>query len=202
MPPRDPPVQITTFVFKLTIIGSDMRRHPFLGTAVVVGASRSAARHKVEREEERSAQMQQQADREAAQGRYEEEERDRRTQLAIDEALAKERSKKEQQLAIDAAVAKERSFNEQAVRATPYAGRGQGVDGGTEKSSVIVQTVDTGANARPNSVVNADKSKLETTRKREIEQFGDSSQFPLLIFVGWKESTMGRLRNFLPASRC
>jgi hypothetical protein len=85
------------------------RRRPVLGAAVVYGASKSAARHEAEKQGQRNAEMQMAAERGADKKRREEEERDRRTQLAIDEALAKERSKNEQKLAVDAAVARERS---------------------------------------------------------------------------------------------
>ncbi|KAL5371813.1 hypothetical protein DPSP01_013994 [Paraphaeosphaeria sporulosa] len=71
------------------------RRRPLLGAALVVGASRSAARHEVEREAQRSAEMQWAAEKAAVDKRREEEERDRRTQLALDEAIAKERQRTE-----------------------------------------------------------------------------------------------------------
>jgi hypothetical protein len=69
-------------------------------------APRSAARHEVEKQGQRNAQIQMAAERNAKKKRHEKEERDRRTQLAIDEALAKERSKNEQKLAVDAAAAR------------------------------------------------------------------------------------------------
>lgn len=67
------------------------RRRPILGAAVLVGASRSAARHEVERQAERDAQVQMAADRSAEKRLLEEKERERRTQMAIEEAMAKER---------------------------------------------------------------------------------------------------------------
>jgi hypothetical protein len=72
------------------------RGRPLLGAAVVVGASRSAARHEVAKQEQRNSEMQRAADSEAERKRREEEERDRRTQQAIDEAIEKERSRTEQ----------------------------------------------------------------------------------------------------------
>jgi len=80
------------------------RRSPLLGAAVVIGASRSAARREVSKQElmqeERNAEIQrsnEEVRREAERKRYEEEEQKRRTQLAIDEAIAKERARTEQQ---------------------------------------------------------------------------------------------------------
>ncbi|KFY28070.1 hypothetical protein V491_00642 [Pseudogymnoascus sp. VKM F-3775] len=70
-----------------------MFRRPVLGAALVYGASRSAARHEVEEQNQRSVEAQLSADRAAEKQRFEEEQRERRTQLAIDEAIAKERSK-------------------------------------------------------------------------------------------------------------
>ena len=69
---------------------------PLLGAAVVVGASRSAAKHEVQKQEQRNLEMQVAADKAAEKERREEEERDRRTQLAIDEAFRKERNSAEQ----------------------------------------------------------------------------------------------------------
>jgi hypothetical protein len=66
---------------------------PLLGAAVVIGASRSAAKHEVAKQEQRNSEMQRAADREAERKRREDEERDRRTQLAFDEAIEKERSR-------------------------------------------------------------------------------------------------------------
>lgn len=69
---------------------------PLLKAAVVVGASKSAAKHEVQKQEQRNLEMQRAADKAAEKERREEEERDRRTQLAIDEALQKERKRAEQ----------------------------------------------------------------------------------------------------------
>jgi len=78
------------------------RRRPLLGAAVVVGASRSAARREVQRQNESTAaaQAQQldQQERAEAKRQRDEAEQDRRTKLAIEEALAKERSKTEEAL--------------------------------------------------------------------------------------------------------
>jgi rubrerythrin len=65
------------------------RRRPLLGTAVVVAASRSAARHEVASQNQAAsmAEMQRRAD---------QAEQDRRTQLAIDDALMAERKKNEE----------------------------------------------------------------------------------------------------------
>jgi hypothetical protein len=69
---------------------------PILGTALVVGASRSAARREVQRQGESTAAMQaqmlDQQDREEAKRRRDEEDQDKRTQLAIEAALAKDRA--------------------------------------------------------------------------------------------------------------
>lgn len=62
---------------------------------MLVGASRSAARHEVERQAERDAQARIAADRSAEKRLLEEKERERRTQMAIEEALAKERARTE-----------------------------------------------------------------------------------------------------------
>jgi len=70
-----------------------MFRRPLLGAAVVYGVSRSAARRGVEEQEQRNAEARISAEKAAEQWRREEEERERRTQFAIDEAIAKERSK-------------------------------------------------------------------------------------------------------------
>ncbi|KAH7112212.1 hypothetical protein B0J11DRAFT_619797 [Dendryphion nanum] len=69
------------------------RRRPILGAALLVGASRSAARNEVEKQAQRSAETQMAAERAVDKSRREEEERERRTQLAIDEAIARERSR-------------------------------------------------------------------------------------------------------------
>src|SRR6187402_1962192 len=63
------------------------RRAPILGAAVVIGASRNAARREV-------AMQSQAASNAELQRRLAQEEQDRRTQQAIDEALAKERAEK------------------------------------------------------------------------------------------------------------
>lgn len=86
------------------------RRRPLLGAAVVVGASRSAAKHEVQQAQlaasnqqqaqwERDRQIQLAADeavekhkREEEMKRREEEERQRQTQAAIDIAILKDRS--------------------------------------------------------------------------------------------------------------
>jgi hypothetical protein len=75
------------------------RRTPLLGAAVIagtVGASRSAARSEVAKQEQRNREIQDAADRNEEMRRREEEERDRKTQLAIDEAIRKERSRTEE----------------------------------------------------------------------------------------------------------
>ncbi|MCJ1339115.1 hypothetical protein MMC09_004404 [Bachmanniomyces sp. S44760] len=80
------------------------RGHPLLAGAVVVGASRSAARHEVSAQSQRDAEAQRSAERNQRednqrralaneQSRFEEQERERRTKLAIDEAIAIERSR-------------------------------------------------------------------------------------------------------------
>lgn len=82
------------------------RRRPILGAAVVVGASRSAARREVQNQAERTAQAQaqqsqmqalqyEQEERAEAKRRREVEEENKRTQLAIEAALAKEKSRHE-----------------------------------------------------------------------------------------------------------
>ncbi|KAG0647289.1 hypothetical protein D0Z07_6940 [Hyphodiscus hymeniophilus] len=75
--------------------GPGRRGAPLLGAAVVIGASRSAARHEVARQGAASQQAQYAADTAAERKQREEEENTRRTQLAIDEAIAKERSRNE-----------------------------------------------------------------------------------------------------------
>lgn len=107
------------------------RRRPLLGAAVVVGASRSAARHEVERQAQRNAEMQLAADRAADKQRREEDERDRRTQLAIDEAIAKERSRTNQAEEVPPytkAITRERGINDQTEQMPSYTGYGHGVD--------------------------------------------------------------------------
>ena len=63
-----------------------------LGTAAIVGASRSSARHEVARQEQYNQNNQMANELR----RRDEEERERRTQAAIDEAIAKERQRVEQ----------------------------------------------------------------------------------------------------------
>jgi hypothetical protein len=65
------------------------RRAPILGTAVVIGASRAAARREV-------AYQNLAANAAETQRRADQIEQDRRTQLAIDEAIAAERRKNEE----------------------------------------------------------------------------------------------------------
>lgn len=68
------------------------RRRPLLATAVVIGASRSAARREVA-----SQTQQQQYNQMAGELQMrDEEDRERRTQAAIDDAIAKERLRNEQ----------------------------------------------------------------------------------------------------------
>ncbi|KAI5197923.1 hypothetical protein AUEXF2481DRAFT_516600 [Aureobasidium subglaciale EXF-2481] len=62
------------------------RRRPLLGAALVVGASRSAARNEVEKQAAREAEARLAADTR----RREEEERAMRTQRAIDESIARQ----------------------------------------------------------------------------------------------------------------
>ncbi|KAH6684753.1 hypothetical protein B0J14DRAFT_18556 [Halenospora varia] len=69
------------------------RRRPLLGAAVVMGASRSAAKHEVAKQEQVNRQMQQTADREALEKKLEREETERRTQQAIDNAIEEERKR-------------------------------------------------------------------------------------------------------------
>lgn len=69
------------------------RRRPILGAAVLVGASRSAARHEVKKQGQQNSEMEMAAERAADQKIREEAEMERRTQLAIDEAIIKERSR-------------------------------------------------------------------------------------------------------------
>lgn len=69
------------------------RRHPLLGAAVVVGTSRSVARHEVAQQTQAQAQRDQDIRYAEDQKRREQEETSRRTQLAIDESLAKERER-------------------------------------------------------------------------------------------------------------
>lgn len=80
-----------------------MPRRPLLATAVVVGASRSAARREVEQQKMRDAEIQ----REAERSRTEEQRREAQTQMAINEAVRQETERQQQrsQLATNQAVA-------------------------------------------------------------------------------------------------
>ena len=76
-----------------------MRRHghgrPLLGAAVLVGASRSAAKHEVAKQAQLASEAERSAQRAAEAQRREEEKNDRRTQQAINEAIEKERRRNE-----------------------------------------------------------------------------------------------------------
>lgn len=63
------------------------RRRPILGTAVVVGASRAAARHEVQKQELMEAQREEDIQRQIELRRREDEEQEQRTQRAVDEAM-------------------------------------------------------------------------------------------------------------------
>ncbi|UPL02836.1 hypothetical protein LCI18_013770 [Fusarium solani-melongenae] len=65
------------------------RRRPILGAAVVVGASRAAARHEVERQAVMNTQRELEIQREVELRRRNEEEQERRMQRAVDEAIQK-----------------------------------------------------------------------------------------------------------------
>ncbi|KAJ4202408.1 hypothetical protein FSOLCH5_008627 [Fusarium solani] len=65
------------------------RRRPILGAAVVVGASRAAARHEVERQAVVDTQRELEIQREVELRRRNEEEQERRMQRAVDEAIQK-----------------------------------------------------------------------------------------------------------------
>lgn len=78
------------------------RGRPLLATAVVVGASRSAARHEVASQNQQATQQQQARDVEAEKKRREEDERALRTQLAIDDAIGKERTRSAQMMPVPA----------------------------------------------------------------------------------------------------
>ncbi|KAF4332398.1 hypothetical protein FBEOM_13811 [Fusarium beomiforme] len=65
------------------------RRRPILGAAVVVGASRAAARHEVRKQELIATEREGEIQREVELRRREEEEEERRTQRAVDEAMKK-----------------------------------------------------------------------------------------------------------------
>ncbi|KAH8906506.1 hypothetical protein BR93DRAFT_998788 [Coniochaeta sp. PMI_546] len=63
------------------------RRRPILGAAVLVGASRSAARHEVQHQAVMQSQREIEIQREVDMRRREDEEQERRTQRAVDEAV-------------------------------------------------------------------------------------------------------------------
>ncbi|KAF4416174.1 hypothetical protein F53441_14561, partial [Fusarium austroafricanum] len=65
------------------------RRRPILGAAVVVGASRAAARHEVREQELMATEREAEIQRGIELRRREEEEEERRTQRAVDEAMKK-----------------------------------------------------------------------------------------------------------------
>ncbi|KAH6609301.1 hypothetical protein Trco_002647 [Trichoderma cornu-damae] len=65
------------------------RRRPVLGAAVLVGASRAAARHEVERQAVMDSQREMEIQREVEARRRQEAELDQRTQRAVDEAMKK-----------------------------------------------------------------------------------------------------------------
>src|SRR5277367_6294014 len=100
---------------------------PILGAAVVVAASKSAAKHEVENQAQRNMEAQVAAGRAADKQRREEEERDRRTQLAIDEAIQKERSRVELTEAkqdYSQATTAQTGRRDHTDNATPYSGYG------------------------------------------------------------------------------
>lgn len=65
------------------------RRRPILGAAVVVGASRAAARHEVRKQGTLEAQREMEIQREVELRRRQEEEQELRTQRAVEEAMKK-----------------------------------------------------------------------------------------------------------------
>ncbi|CAG7561946.1 unnamed protein product [Fusarium equiseti] len=65
------------------------RRRPILGAAVVVGASRAAAKHEVRKQELAAAERDREIQREIELRRYEDERQEQRTQRAVDEAMKK-----------------------------------------------------------------------------------------------------------------
>ncbi|KAH7111167.1 hypothetical protein B0J13DRAFT_516338 [Dactylonectria estremocensis] len=65
------------------------RRRPVLGAAVLVGASRAAARHEVQKQVVMDSQREIQVEREVEARRMQEEEQERRTQRAVEEAMKK-----------------------------------------------------------------------------------------------------------------
>jgi hypothetical protein len=88
-----------------------------------VAASKSAARHEVENQAQRNLEAQVAAGRAADKQKREEEERDRRTQLAIDEAIQKERSRielTEAQQDYSEATTAQTGRRDRTDNATPY----------------------------------------------------------------------------------
>jgi len=65
------------------------RRRPILGAAVVVGASRAAAKHEVRKQELAATEREREIQREIELRRYEDERQEQRTQRAVDEAMRK-----------------------------------------------------------------------------------------------------------------
>ncbi|KAL6409810.1 hypothetical protein AUP68_06208 [Ilyonectria robusta] len=65
------------------------RRRPILGAAVVVGASRAAAKHEVRKQADMESQREMEMEREFEARRIREEEQELRTQRAVDEAMKK-----------------------------------------------------------------------------------------------------------------
>ncbi|KAH7141765.1 hypothetical protein EDB81DRAFT_653629 [Dactylonectria macrodidyma] len=65
------------------------RRRPVLGAAVLVGASRAAARHEVQKQAVVDSQREIEIEREVRERRMQEEEHERRTQRAVEEAMKK-----------------------------------------------------------------------------------------------------------------
>ncbi|RGP59656.1 hypothetical protein FLONG3_11127 [Fusarium longipes] len=65
------------------------RRRPILGAAVVVGASRAAAKHEVRKQELMATERDREIQREVELRRYEDEQQELRTQRAVDEAMKK-----------------------------------------------------------------------------------------------------------------
>ncbi|QPC78089.1 hypothetical protein HYE68_008841 [Fusarium pseudograminearum] len=65
------------------------RRRPILGAAVVVGASRAAAKHEVRNQELAANERDREIQREIELRRYEDERQELRTQRAVDEAMRK-----------------------------------------------------------------------------------------------------------------
>lgn len=78
------------------------RRRPILGAALVVGASRNAAKREVAAHEQQTLEAQRQRqydeDRLLEKTRREQEDLDRRTAMAVDSAMAKERTKNDEKL--------------------------------------------------------------------------------------------------------